>query len=254
MLSADVSLTRRGFSLEASVSAPPGSVTALFGPSGAGKTTLLDTVAGLARPERGRVCVGEAVLFDARRGIDLPPERRGMGYVFQDDRLFPHLSVRANLRYGIRRVPAAERGPLEARVVELLALERLLDRRPAGLSGGERQRVTIGRALLTGPRVLLLDEPLASLDQAHRQEILEFLGRLREQLELPVLYVTHQVGEIEALADRVLILRGGRIEAQGAVSEILGPRPVDGGSEGLRRPALDWLRPSTDGETQEGRP
>jgi molybdate transport system ATP-binding protein len=212
--------------LEAELSVAPGTVTAVFGPSGAGKTTLLDTVAGLTRPDEGWIAVGQRVLFDARRGIDVRPERREIGYVFQDDRLFPHLTVRRNLRYGIGRVPSLERRALERRVVDLLALEPLLERRPSRLSGGERQRVMIGRALLMRPRVLLLDEPLSSLDAGHKEEILGFLARLRQELELPIVYVTHLVEEIQRLADRVVILRAGRVETRGPVEAVLGPRPV----------------------------
>jgi molybdate transport system ATP-binding protein len=253
VLCAELRLSRGSFTLDASVSVSPGTVTAVFGPSGAGKTTLLDAVAGLARPQRGFVAIGEKVLFDGRRGVDVPPERRELGYVFQDDRLFPHLSVRKNLRYGMGRVPAGERRPLERQIVELLALGPLLERRPAGLSGGERQRVTIGRALLARPRALLLDEPLSSLDGAHKEEILGYLCRLREQLELPMVYVTHQVDEIQCLADRVVILRAGHVEAEGSVEEILGPRPLGGEGDARRPAALGWLR-DADGSAKGGTP
>ena len=256
MLCAELRLGRGSFTLDASVSVAPGTVTAVFGPSGAGKTTLLDAVCGLARPQRGFVAIGKKILFHARRGIDVPPERRELGYVFQDDRLFPHLSVRKNLRYGMGRVPARERRPLEEQIVELLALGPLLERRPAGRSGGERQRVTIGRALLARARALLLDEPLSSLDEAHKEEILGYLCRLRGQLELPMLYVTHQVDEIQRLADRVVILRDGRVETEGGVEEVLGPRPL-AGEGGARRPVtLGWLRDAerADGSARGGTP
>jgi molybdate transport system ATP-binding protein len=253
VLSARVRLTRGAFTLDAAVSAAPGSVTAVFGPSGAGKTTLLDAVAGLVRPSEGHVALDGRVLFDAAQNADLPPERRELGYVFQDARLFPHLSVRANLRYGIRRVPAAERRGLERRVVDLLALGDLLSRRPRGLSGGERQRVSIGRALLAKPRALLLDEPLSSVDGAHKSEILGFLCRLREELQLPIVYVTHLVDEIEHLADRVVILREGRLEAEGNVAELLGPRALgNAGAEAIDSPrAADRER---DGSCERGAP
>lgn len=174
-------------------------VVALFAPSGAGKTTLLNLVAGLARPDAGRIAIAGETLFDSAAGIDLPPERRRIGYVFQDRRLFPHLSVRANLLYG----RSGEAGDLVP-TLDLLGIGHLLDRWPATLSGGEAQRVAIGRALLARPRVLLFDEPLSHLDRARRDEILGLIGRLRDETGLPMLYVTHEASEIAALgADRI---------------------------------------------------
>lgn len=174
-------------------------VVALFAPSGAGKTTLLNLVAGLARPDAGRIAIAGETLFDSAAGIDLPPERRRIGYVFQDRRLFPHLSVRANLLYG----RSGEAGDLVP-TLDLLGIGHLLDRWPATLSGGEAQRVAIGRALLARPRVLLFDEPLSHLDRARRDEILGLIGRLRDETGLPMLYVTHDASEIVALgADRI---------------------------------------------------
>lgn len=174
-------------------------VVALFAPSGAGKTSLLNLVAGLARPDAGRIAIAGDTLFDAAAGIDLPPERRRIGYVFQDRRLFPHLKVRANLLYG-----SADRGIDMAPTLDLLGIGHLLDRWPAHLSGGEAQRVAIGRALLADPRVLLFDEPLSHLDRARRDEILALIARLRDETGLPMLYVTHDASEIAAIgADRV---------------------------------------------------
>lgn len=171
-------------------------VTALFGPSGIGKTSILDMVAGLSRPDAGRIAVDGEIWFDAATGADLPPEARRVGYVFQDRRLFPHLDVRANLLFGRHRADAAAFD----RVVALLGLERLLDRWPRRLSGGEAQRVAIGRALLSEPKLLLLDEPLSHLDRPRAAEILDLVARLRDELALPILYVTHEPAEIERLA------------------------------------------------------
>lgn len=169
-------------------------IAALFAPSGAGKTTLLNAVAGLLRPDAGRIAVAGATLFDAATGVDLPPEARRVGYVFQDRRLFPHLTVRQNLLYG--RCDGA--APIEP-MLELLGLAPLLERWPANLSGGEAQRVAIGRALLSDPRVLLFDEPLSHLDRGRREEILAMIARLRDETGLPMLYVTHDASEIERL-------------------------------------------------------
>lgn len=168
-------------------------VVALFAPSGAGKTSLLNLVAGLAKPDCGRIAIAGETLFDSAAGVDLPPERRRIGYVFQDRRLFPHLTVGANLRYGAGA--AAEIAP----TLDLLGIGHLLDRWPANLSGGEAQRVAIGRALLADPRVLLFDEPLSHLDRPRRDEILALIRRLRDETGLPMLYVTHDASEIDAL-------------------------------------------------------
>lgn len=170
-------------------------IAALFAPSGAGKTTLLNMVAGLLRPDAGHIAIAGATLFDAAANIDLPPEARRIGYVFQDRRLFPHLRVRDNLRYGQRREDAAA----WSHTLDLLGIGGLLDRWPATLSGGEAQRVTIGRALLAEPRVLLFDEPLSHLDRARRDEILALIERLRDETGLPMLYVTHDASEIDRL-------------------------------------------------------
>jgi molybdate transport system ATP-binding protein len=180
--------------------APGAGVTVLFGPSGAGKTSVLNMVAGLLRPDAGHIRVGDRTLFDAEAGVDLPPEARRAGYVFQEPRLFPHLRARANLLYGWRKGAAVD---VDA-VIGLLGIAHLLDRWPRTLSGGEAKRVAIGRALLTDPAFLLLDEPLASLDRARREEILALLERLRDGIGLPILLVTHDRNEAERLGDRIV--------------------------------------------------
>lgn len=172
-------------------------LTALFGPSGAGKTSVLNMVAGVLRPDRGRIVVGGEVLFDSATGINVPPERRGCGYIFQDGRLFPHLRVRANLLYGSR---GGNSVILEPEIVRILGIGHLLDRWPRNLSGGEAQRVAIGRALLSRPRFILMDEPLASLDAERKTEIVPIIVRIRDALGLPVLYVSHYVAEVDQLA------------------------------------------------------
>lgn len=219
MLSVDVRKRRDAFDLDLRVDAPAGAV-ALFGPSGCGKSTLVDMIAGLVRPDRGRICVGDTVFFDSEQRIDEPPERRRVGYVFQDGRLFPHYTVLGNLRYGARRAPKGGRSIDFERVVGLLGLEPLLVRKPARLSGGERQRVAIGRALLSQPRLLLLDEPLASLDAARRDEVLPYLERLRDELSIPMVYVSHQFEEVVRIANHVVLMHGGRCVAQGDVCAV----------------------------------
>jgi molybdate transport system ATP-binding protein len=177
---------------------------ALFGPSGAGKTSILNMVAGLLRPDRGHIAVAGETLFDAAQKIDLPPERRRIGYIFQDDRLFPHRRVRANLLYGHRLADPAHRWISLDEVTRFLGIAHLLDRWPRTLSGGEAQRVAIGRALLAGPRLLLMDEPLSSLDRSRREEIMTVIERIRDELRVPILYVTHDHSEIARLADEVV--------------------------------------------------
>lgn len=201
--SIDVSLNRGTAPIAACFTAPPG-LTALLGPSGAGKTSVLDMIAGLVRPDRGRIVVAGEVLFDSMAGIDLPPEARACGYVFQDYRLFPHRRVRDNLLYGWRLIPPARRWITLDAVVELLGIGALLERAPRSLSGGEAQRVAIGRALLSGPRVLLLDEPLSSLDPPRREEIMVLIERIRDKLKLPILYVSHDRAEVDRLAQTVV--------------------------------------------------
>jgi molybdate transport system ATP-binding protein len=204
------------FRLEAEFSAPARGVTALFGPSGSGKTTLLRMVAGLARAP-GRLTVAGEVWQDERHF--LPTHRRALGYVFQEASLFPHLSVEANLDFGWKRVPPAERHVPRQDVIAWLGLEPLLSRRPHELSGGQRQRVAIARALLSSPRLLLMDEPLAALDAHARAEILPYLERLHRELDLPVLYVTHALDEVARLADHLLLMEAGRIVYQGPLAE-----------------------------------
>lgn len=181
-------------------------LTALVGPSGAGKTSLLNMVAGLLKPDRGRIAVGGETLFDSDRHIDLPPEKRRAGYVFQDGRLFPHRRVRANMLYGARLGDAGKNWIGFDEVVDFLGLAALLERWPRGLSGGEAQRVAIGRALLSGPRFLLMDEPLASLDAPRREEIMRVIERIRDELRLPILYVSHDRSEVERLATKIVAL------------------------------------------------
>lgn len=209
------------FALEVDLSLPGRGVSCLFGPSGAGKTTVLRCLAGLA-PARGRVVCGDTVWHDDAQGIQLPVHERRVGYVFQNAALFPHLSVAGNLDFALQRVPAAERAISRADAVAWLGLGELLERDPRTLSGGQRQRVAIARALLGAPRLLLLDEPVASLDLAARAEVLAHLQRLQRRLELPVVYVTHAPDEVARLADHLVWLEGGRVRAAGAASELLG--------------------------------
>ena len=208
-----------GFALDVTLEAPESGVTALFGRSGVGKTSVINALAGLLRPDRGRIAVGGTTLFDSERGIDLPPEKRRLGYVFQEARLFPHYSVRGNLLYGAKS-GTDHAGPSFDAVVDLLGLKDLLARRPADLSGGEKQRVAIGRALLASPRLMLMDEPLASLDEPRKNEIMPFIERLRDELKLPLFYVSHEMEEIIRLADLLVLLDAGKVSASGSVEEL----------------------------------
>ena len=199
-----------------------GGVTALFGPSGAGKTSVVNMIAGLLKPDRGSIVLGDTILFDQAEAINVPPHRRRIGYVFQEGRLFPHLSVRQNLDYG-RRMSGRPRDPTEfERIATLLGITHLLQRRPRMLSGGERQRVAIGRALLMQPRLLLLDEPLASLDAGHKGEILPYLLRLRDQAAIPMVYVSHIAAELRQIATTVVQLEEGRVHAIGGLELLAG--------------------------------
>ncbi len=194
-----------------------GGATALFGPSGAGKTSVVNMIAGLLTPDRGTIVLDQTMLFDAAKQIDVPPHQRRIGYVFQEGRLFPHLSVRQNLDYG-RRMSGRPRDAAEfERIVALLNIGHLLERRPRLLSGGERQRVAVGRALLMQPRLLLLDEPLASLDAGHKREILPYLVRLRDDAKIPIVYVSHTPAEVRRIATTVVRLDAGRVVATGGL-------------------------------------
>ncbi|AWM86402.1 molybdenum ABC transporter ATP-binding protein [Microvirga sp. 17 mud 1-3] len=198
-----------------------GRLTALFGRSGAGKTTLVNAIGGLVRPDRGRIVVQGRVLLDTNKGIDVPVHRRRVGYVFQEGRLFPHLTVRQNLLFGRWFTPRRERAADFDGVVELLGIGHLLGRRPGTLSGGEKQRVAIGRALLADPRILLMDEPLASLDDTRKAEIYPYIERLRDEGRVPIVLVSHSVPEIARLATSVVVLAEGRVAACGPAAEIL---------------------------------
>ncbi len=203
--SVDISIRRDDWSLDVAFDAP-GGLTALFGRSGAGKTSVLDAVAGLLKPERGRITVLNSLLFDSEAGVNIAPERRACGYVFQDARLFPHLDVAANLVFGHDLAPEERRWMALEEAVGFLGIEHLLERMPRSLSGGEAQRVAIGRALLSGPSFLLMDEPLSSLDEERREEIMRVIERVRDELRLPILYVSHDRAEVERLADQVVAL------------------------------------------------
>jgi molybdate transport system ATP-binding protein len=204
------------FSIEASFTSE-GRVTGLFGASGAGKTSLINMVAGLLKPDRGFIAIDNETLDDTAGRVHVPPYRRRIGYVFQDARLFPHLDVSQNLDYG-RRMNGLARDPAsEARITDLLDIGGLKDRRPGQLSGGERQRVALGRALLSKPRLLLLDEPLGSLDEGRKVEILPYLVRLRDEAGIPMVYVSHDAAELRQLATQIVILRHGRVTALGGV-------------------------------------
>jgi molybdate transport system ATP-binding protein len=220
-LTVDIDRRLGDFRLKAAFEAGDG-VTALFGRSGSGKSSIVNAIAGILRPDRGRIVVDDAVLFDSDRGVDVPTAERRIGYVFQEGRLFPHMDVRRNLYYGRRYARGAPDPGQAERVVELLGLAHLLDRRPGNLSGGEKQRVAIGRALLSGPRILLLDEPLASLDAHRKNEVLQYLELLRDEVKIPVLYVSHAVEEVVRLADTVVLMSAGAVVATGAAEDVMG--------------------------------
>jgi molybdate transport system ATP-binding protein len=216
MLRVDVSKRLGEFTVEASF-ASEGRVTGLFGVSGAGKTSLINMIAGLLRPDRGVIAIDDETLDDTSAGSHVPAYRRRIGYVFQDARLFPHLDVRENLDYGRRVNRLAEDAAQWRRVTELLEIGELLDRRPGKLSGGERQRVALGRALLSQPRLLLMDEPMGSLDEERKEEILPYLVRLRDEAGIPMVYVSHDPSEVRKLATQIAIIRRGRVTAFGGV-------------------------------------
>jgi len=216
MLTVEINKTLGEFTLHAAFAAE-GGATALFGASGAGKTSVINMIAGLMKPDRGRIALGGEALFDAGARINVPVWRRRIGYVFQEGRLFPHLSVKRNLDYGRWMGGHASDANAFAHVVGLLDIGRLLERRPGALSGGERQRVAVGRALLMRPRLLLLDEPLASLDAARKEEILPYLQRLRDEANVPMIYVSHDAAEVRRVATRVIMLDRGRVAAAGGI-------------------------------------
>lgn len=218
-------------SLEARFNCEAAGITAIFGRSGAGKTSLVNMLAGLLKPDRGRFALDGETFFDSQARIDVPIERRRLGYVFQEGRLFPHLSVRGNLSYGLKRVPKGERRIELEQVVSLLDIEGLLERRPNALSGGEKQRVALGRALLANPKLLLMDEPLAALDQPRKDEILPFIEQLRDETALPIIYVSHAMQEIVRLADTLVLMSDGKVQAVGSVEDLtsrLDLRPLTG--------------------------
>lgn len=219
-LSVEITHRLGDFRLNVAFDAPDG-ITALFGRSGTGKTTVVNAVAGLLRPDNGRIELSGTTLFDAKSGFNLPIHKRRLGYVFQDGRLFPHLSVAQNLTYGQRYAPDTRTGLSLRDVSEMLGIAHLLDRQPGALSGGEKQRVAIGRALLSRPRMLLMDEPLAALDAARKAEILPFLERLRDHTNIPILYVSHSVAEIARLATTVVVLEDGKVARAGSAERVL---------------------------------
>ena len=219
MLRVDIAKQLGDFTLEADFTSE-GRVTGLFGASGAGKTSLINMIAGLVKPDRGTIALDGETLDDIAAGVHVPPHRRRIGYVFQDARLFPHLDVRANLDYGRRMNGLAADPAQRQRVIELLDIGALLDRRPGKLSGGERQRVAFGRALLSKPKLLLLDEPLGALDEDRKREILPYLVRLRDEASVPMVYVSHDPGELRQLATQIVMLQRGRVTAFGG-TEVL---------------------------------
>jgi molybdate transport system ATP-binding protein len=216
MLRVDIAKKLGDFTLEADFTSE-GRVTGLFGASGAGKTSLINMIAGLVKPDRGTIALDGETLDDTAARVHVPPYRRRIGYVFQDARLFPHLDVRQNLAYGRRMNGLADDPAQRQRVIDLLDIGGLLDRRPGKLSGGERQRVAFGRALLSKPRLLLLDEPLGALDEGRKLEILPYLARLRDEAGIPMVYVSHDAAELRQLATQIVMLKGGRITAFGGV-------------------------------------
>jgi molybdate transport system ATP-binding protein len=229
MLRVDVVKQLGDFSIEAAF-ASEGRVTGLFGASGAGKTSLISMIAGLLKPDRGTIAIDGETLDDTAARVHVPAHRRRIGYVFQDARLFPHLDVGQNLDYGRRMNRLAHDPANLGRVIDLLDIGKLLDRRPGQLSGGERQRVALGRALLAQPRLLLLDEPLGSLDEERKAEILPYLVRLRDEANVPMVYVSHDADEMRQLATQVVMLRRGRVVAFGG-AEVLPPVAVIPGRE-----------------------
>jgi molybdate transport system ATP-binding protein len=214
-------VTSPAFTVDVDLLLPGRGVTALYGHSGSGKTTCLRCIAGLEKPRQGFIRINDEVWQDSSKGLFLAPHKRALGYVFQEASLFPHLSVRGNLEFGLRRIPANQRHVDLQHAAALLGIEHLLERRPDNLSGGERQRVGIARALLTSPRLLLLDEPLAALDAKRKSEILPYLERLHDELDIPMLYVSHSQDEVARLADHLVLLSDGKALASGPIGETL---------------------------------
>ncbi|WP_030131450.1 molybdenum ABC transporter ATP-binding protein [Pseudomonas sp. QTF5] len=221
MIHTRLKLNYSGFALDVDLQLPGRGVTALYGHSGSGKTTCLRCIAGLEQAEQGFIQVNDEVWQDSDKGIFVPPHKRALGYVFQEASLFPHLSVRANLEFGLRRIPRQQRRVDMAHATELLGIGHLLGRDPQNLSGGERQRIGIARALLTSPKLLLMDEPLAALDTQRKNEILPYLQRLHDELDIPVLYVSHSQDEVARLADHLVLLSNGKALASGPIGETL---------------------------------
>lgn len=221
MIDARLQLAYPGFSLDVDLHLPGRGVTALYGQSGSGKTTCLRCIAGLERAEQAFVRINDEVWQDSDKGIFLPPHKRALGYVFQEASLFPHLSVLANLQFGLKRIAKSQRRVDMAQATELLGIGHLLERHPQHLSGGERQRIGIARALLTSPKLLLMDEPLAALDSQRKSEILPYLQRLHDELDIPVLYVSHAQDEVARLADHLVLLSDGKALASGPIGETL---------------------------------
>lgn len=209
MLKIDIKQQLNDLILDINVEIPPKGVTAIFGKSGAGKSSLINLIAGLAKPNQGRIYLNDRALFDSEKNINLPPEKRKIGYVFQEHRLFPHYSVEKNLKYGCNRLDNDK----FLQIVKLLGIEHLLDRFPNSLSGGEKQRVAIGRALLSEPDILLMDEPLSALDLPRKKELLDYLSELAKTVEIPILYVSHSLDEVIRLADYLLLLNNGKVTA-----------------------------------------
>jgi molybdate transport system ATP-binding protein len=212
--------SRRDFELDLAVALPPG-ITILFGPSGAGKTTMLDCIAGLIQPDEGRIAARQQVLFDSARGINIPPQLRRVGYVFQDLALFPHLTVRGNVEYGLSRLPGEQRKQRSTAILESFRIADLGSRRPGQISGGERQRVALARALVIDPAILLLDEPLAALDAVTKSKIVDDLRAWNQQHGVPIVYVTHSREEVFALGERAIVLENGRQVAQGTPHQVM---------------------------------
>ena len=219
LVTIDISVRRGDFALDLTTTFGAG-ITGVFGPSGSGKSTLLLAIAGLLAPSHGRIAIGDRVFVDRTAGVLLPAHRRRVGLVFQEGLLFPHFSVAGNLRYGERLLPPAERRIAFGHVVDLLRLAPLLERRPGTLSGGERQRVALGRALLMSPRLLLCDEPLSAIDRRHRAEILPFFRQVAQELAIPMLYVSHDLGEVLALSEQLAVLDCGRLAAHGHINAL----------------------------------